>query len=54
MLVQNGVVLCQLNLEEMGVKGESVGHRFGACHKTSDAKVRMARIRITILGYQSR
>ena len=44
MLVQNGVVLCQPDPEEIMVKGRNVGHRCGACHKTSDAQIRIARI----------
>ena len=53
LLVQNGVVLCQPDPEEIEcVKGKRMGHRCGAYHRTSDAKVRMARIGIAIAEYQ--
>ena len=33
-----------LTLKRLSVKGRRMGHWCGACHKTSDGKVRMARI----------
>ena len=42
-----------LALRKQRVKGRSMGHRCGACHRTFDAKVRMVRIRISITVNQS-
>ena len=52
MIVQNGVVHSQPILRKQMVKGRIVGHRCGACHKASNAKVRMAKMRNEVLGYQ--
>ena len=48
MPVQNCVVLYQPDPEKVMVKGRNMGHRCGACHKASDAQIRMGR---TILEY---
>ena len=34
----------QLDPKEIMVKGRNVGHRCGACHRASDAQIRIARI----------
>ena len=44
--------IANLILRKQMVKGRIVGHRCGACHKASNAKVRMARMRNEVLGYQ--
>ena len=45
----DGVVLCRLNPKETMMKGRNVHHQCGACHRASDAQVRIARI---ILEYR--
>ena len=45
MIVQSGVVHSQPDPMKWLEKGRIVGHRCGACHKASNAKVRKARMR---------
>ena len=45
MIVQSGVVHNQPDPKKWLEKGRIVGHRCGACHRASNAKVRKARMR---------